>query len=240
MKVVKKLVLTALLAATGLAANAVAKASDANAMIKNKLAPIGIVVDSVEDSPIKGLKQVLTNHGVFYVSENGQFLMRGVAYDLDNGMDNITENALRKVRKKGVEQYKDSMIVFPAENEKHVVTVFTDVTCGYCQKLHREMKDYNDLGITVQYLAFPRGGLSGKTFDLAQDVWCADDQKEAMTSLKANNNNEVDTKACSVPIAEHYALGQSIGVTGTPAIVLSDGSFIGGYKPAQALLRDLP
>lgn len=243
MKVIKTLTksaLVALVAMVGVSFNTIAKEADTNAAIINKLAPMGIMVDSIEDSPMKGLKQVLTNHGVFYISDNGQYLVRGVAYDLDNRMDNITENALRNVRLQGVEKFKESMIVFPAENEKHRVTVFTDVTCGYCKKLHREMKSYNDLGITVQYLAFPRGGLNSQTFDLARDVWCADDQKTAMTKLKQDNNSSVKTKACNMPISEHYALGQAIGVTGTPAIVLSDGSIIGGYKPADALIRDLP
>ena len=158
-------------------------------------------------------------------------------FDMDNGMENLTDKALAKLRLEGIDKFKDSMIVFPAKDEKHRITVFTDTTCGYCKKLHAQMDDYNKLGITVQYLGFPRGGLYSQSFDNLQNVWCADDQQKAMTAYKSGSS--VDSKACSTKIAQHYELGQAAGVTGTPAIILDDGSMIGGYKPPQALIKDL-
>jgi thiol:disulfide interchange protein DsbC len=233
-----KYLLTAVLLATfSFSSLAQASNTDFEQNVKAKLAQIGLKAKEISDSPIPGIKQVMSNRGVFYVSADGKHFIAGRIFDLDNGMQNLTEQALSSLRLDGLKQYSDSMIVFPAKNEKHKVTVFTDTTCGYCQKLHREMSQYNDLGITVQYLAFPRGGLYSQSFEDIKSVWCAADPKAAMTTAKAGKH--VDSEQCNAPIAGHYDLGQAAGVTGTPAIVLEDGRMIPGYKPAQALLQVL-
>ncbi|KNC67964.1 bifunctional protein-disulfide isomerase/oxidoreductase DsbC [Pseudoalteromonas ardens] len=205
--------------------------------IASQFADLGLSVKSVSDSPISGLKTVITDKGVFYASPNGQYLVQGTMIDVANRR-NITEDALSGVRKSGVAEYQDSMIVYKAENEKHQITVFTDITCGYCRKLHRELDDYLAAGITVKYLAFPRGGLSGNGYKSLMNVWCADDAASAMTEAKAGNEVP-DVKNCQAPVAEHYQLGQSFGISGTPAIVLEDGSMIPGYQPADALAKML-
>lgn len=211
------------------------KAQDA--AIKSKLIKIGLTVNDIQDSPIPGLKQVLTSRGVFYTSVDGQYFMAGRLFDVENGMQNLTDLALTDLRLEGVEKYKDSMIVFPAKEEKHVITVFTDTTCGYCKKMHAQMEEYNDLGITVQYLAFPRGGMASQGANQIQAVWCSADKQTAMTEAKTGQY--VDAPNCNTKVAEHYNFGVSAGVTGTPAIILEDGQFIGGYKPPSALLQDL-
>lgn len=211
--------------------------SFANDAIKQKMTVLGLQAQQVNDSKVPGLKEVITNRGVFYISEDGKYLVAGRMFDIDAGMVNLTDQTLAKMRLEGIDKFKDSLIVFPAKNEKHKITVFTDTTCGYCKKLHAQMDDYNKLGITVQYLAFPRGGLYSRSYDNLQAVWCADDQKGAMTAFKSGSS--VDSKACSTAVAKHYELGQTTGVTGTPAIILDDGSMIGGYKPPRELLKDL-
>lgn len=198
---------------------------------------LGLVATKIEDAPIKGLKQIYTNRGVFYMSDDAQFFLAGRIFDVDNNMQNLTETALSTLRLKGLDEYKNSMIVFPAEKEKAQITVFTDTTCGYCRKLHAQIDEYNELGITVNYLAFPRGGMNSRSFDEISAVWCAADQKEAMTAAKSGKS--VDKARCDAPIAGHYNLGQASGVTGTPAIVLADGSMIPGYKPPADLAQIL-
>lgn len=216
-----------------------AQSSEANKdqAIKSKLLRIGLTANKIEDTPIEGLKQVVTNRGVFYTSEDGSYFIAGRLFDVNSGMKNLTDLALAELRLNGIEKYKESMIVFPAENEKHVVTVFTDTTCGYCKKMHSEVEEYNKLGITIQYLAFPRGGMNSQGFDQIQAVWCSKDQQSAMTTAKAGGY--VDAENCPTKVVEHYNLGQAAGVTGTPAIVLENGQLIPGYKPAKSLLADL-
>lgn len=198
---------------------------------------LGITVKQVADTPIPSLKQVVTDKGVLYTSSDGQFLIQGTIIDLVNRR-NLTEDALNDVRKKGIERYADSMITFKAPNEKHSMTVFTDISCGYCRKLHRELDDYLAKGITVKYLAYPRGGLRGKGYEDLKSVWCAKDPAEALTAAK--EGQDVDgVPGCNAPVAEHYQLGQSFGISGTPAIILEDGSIIPGYQPADVISQML-
>ncbi len=231
----KKLVLaTALLGSSlGLSANEVSTSVETNALIRGNFAKLGITVKQINPSPVAGLKELITDKGVLYASPDGQFLMQGTLIDINNRV-NITEQALSDVRKEGVAEYEDSMIVYKAQNEKHVITVFTDITCGYCRKLHRELGDFLDAGITVKYLAFPRGGLRGKGYEDLKNVWCAKDPAEALTEAKAGAEVAA-VSGCNAPVAEHYQLGQSFGISGTPAIILEDGAMIPGYQSAEAL-----
>ena len=123
---------------------------------------------------------------------------------------------------------KKEMIVYKAAQEKHVITVFTDITCGYCHKLHEEMKDYNALGITVRYLAFPRAGVQSQPEQDMKAIWCAKDRNKAFDD--AMNGKGVKPASCDIDIANHYALGVQFGVSGTPAIVLSNGYVVPGYQ----------
>jgi thiol:disulfide interchange protein DsbC len=205
--------------------------------IKESFAKLGVTVKSIQDSPVAGLKTVLTDKGVLYASQDGKYLMQGNLIDLENRV-NVTDQALSGVRKDGIAQYQDSMIVYKAENEKHQITVFTDITCGYCRKLHRELEDYLAQGITVKYLAYPRGGIGSGGYEDLMNVWCAKDAAQALTDAKAGQK-VAKVESCSAPVAEHYQLGQSFGLSGTPAIILEDGTLIPGYQPADALAKML-
>lgn len=207
-------------------------------LVKQKIqSTIGMKVSSIADSPIAGLLQLETDKGLFYSSEDGKFLLQARVYNLDEGMRNETEVALSKMRLAGVEEFKDSVIEYKAKNEKYVVDVFTDITCGYCRKLHGEMALYNDLGITIRYLAYPREGLQGATYKNMVSVWCATDPKTAMNEAK--NGQSVVAKNCATKVAEQYAFGQQVGVNGTPNIILPDGSLIPGYQPPKMLEQAL-
>ncbi len=218
-------------------ANGVAVTPDANDPIITKFAELGVTVKQINPSPVTGLKELITNKGVLYASPDGQYLMQGTLIDLNN-RNNLTEQALNGVRVEGLKEYEESMIVYKAPNEKHSITVFTDISCGYCRKLHRELDDLLDAGITVKYLAFPRGGLQGSGYADLMNVWCARDQQEALTEAKSGTSTKV-VAGCSAPVAEHYQLGQSFGISGTPAIILEDGTMIPGYQPAAALKASL-
>lgn len=235
----KKLVLAGAILGTSISAfaNGVVAIPDANDPIVTKFAELGVTVKQISPSPVAGLKELITDKGVLYASADGQYLMQGTLIDLNN-RNNLTEQALNGVRKEGLADYEDSMIVYKAKNEKHSITVFTDISCGYCRKLHRELDDLLEAGITVKYLAFPRGGLQGSGYADLMNVWCAKDQQEAMTAAKSGADTKV-MAGCHAPVAEHYQLGQSFGINGTPAIILEDGTMIPGYQPAAALAAAL-
>ncbi|GAC13163.1 bifunctional protein-disulfide isomerase/oxidoreductase DsbC [Aliiglaciecola lipolytica] len=199
---------------------------------------LGLKVYAIGDSPVPGLVQVSTNQGLFYTSEDGKYLVSGRIFNVDAGMRNETDVTLSTLRLEGISDFSDEDVIeFKAENEQYVVNVFTDITCGYCRKLHREMEDYNKNGITVRYLAYPRGGLNSKAYLDMVSVWCADDKQEALTAAKSGDS--VEGMSCENKVADEYAFGMRIGVNGTPNIILPNGSLIGGYMPAEALLQKL-
>lgn len=125
------------------------------------------------------------------------------------------------------------MIIFKSPQEKHVVTVFTDITCGYCHKLHEQIKDYNALGITIRYLAFPRQGLNSQTERDMASVWCSANPKDAFT--QAMNGGNVQPATCDIDISKHYTLGVQYGIQGTPALLLDNGTLIPGYQSPKEL-----
>ena len=131
----------------------------------------------------------------------------------------------------------DKRISFGPANAKHTVSVFTDIDCGYCRRMHQQMADYNKAGIRVQYLFFPRAGVGSESFDKAVSVWCATDRNKALSDAKAGV--ALDKKECANPIAEEYALGNKIGVSGTPAVIAADGTQLGGYLPPEQMLQRL-
>jgi thiol:disulfide interchange protein DsbC len=206
--------------------------------VKQKIqSTLGMKVIAIGDSPVPGLLQVETNKGLFYTSQDGKYLLQAKVFNLDEGMRNETESALTDMRLAGLVDFKDTTIEYKAKKEKYVVNVFTDITCGYCRKLHNQMEEYNDLGITIRYLAFPRSGLNGQSYQDMVSVWCADDPQKALTEAK--NGSAVSNHACSTKVAEQYNFGQSVGVSGTPNIILPDGSMIPGYQPPEQLLQAL-
>lgn len=209
-------------------------ATDVTALLKERL---DVTVLDVQPAPIEGLHEVLTDQGVFYLNKDGTKLLQGRIYSIDGTPDDLTERSFAKVRLKMLESIEGTEIVFPAKEERHVVTVFTDIDCGYCRKLHKEMQDYNDVGITVRYLAYPRAGLKSSSGELISAVWCADNPNAAMTQAKSGK--QVKAADCDSPVETHYNLGQTLGVRGTPAIIREDGRMLPGYLPATALLHRL-
>jgi len=195
-------------------------------------------VSSVSESVIPGLFEVATDQGIFYVNADASNLIQGSLYQVDdNGVTDLTEQAMGKVRQQAIQAFAGDMINYPAENEKYSITVFTDINCGYCRKLHNEVAQLNQLGISVKYLAFPRGGLNSKTYQDMASIWCAEDSVQAMNNAK--RGGKVVPESCTNTVAEQYELGRRLGVTGTPAIVFENGQMQPGYVPAAQLFSIL-
>ena len=193
--------------------------------------------DHVAETALPGMYEVRYGSIVVYLSDDGRYMLRGDLVDLESGR-NVTETARSQARVEIVGALgESSMVVFAPETAKHTITVFTDVDCGYCQQMHRQMADYNRLGITVRYTAFPRAGVGSDTYDRMVSVWCASDQQAAMTDAKAGR--AVEAARCDNPVSAHYEAGRAIGVRGTPSIVLESGEMIPGYVEPQELLDRL-
>lgn len=193
-------------------------------------------IESVVATPMAGFFVVELEGGQnLYGSADGEYLFSGDMYRLTSEVENLAETRRMTKRRALLEaEPLENMVVFsPAGETKSYISVFTDVDCGYCRKLHQEIADINALGIEVRYLGYPRGGLGTPTHAKIVSAWCADEPTEALTALKSGLN--IDMKDCKNPIAEQYDLGRKVGVTGTPAIVTADGRLLPGYMPAAAL-----
>ncbi|ORU90334.1 MAG: disulfide bond formation protein DsbC [Cycloclasticus sp. symbiont of Poecilosclerida sp. M] len=212
--------------------------ADKQAIIKQLSTVLpGVSVDQISESPIKGLYQVSIGMRIVYVSADGRYILQGDMLDLKT-RENLTESLQNKARTFALAKLDEKdMIVFPAKNEKHVVTVFSDIDCHYCRKLHAELNTYLDEGITVRYLFFPRSGINTPSYDKAVSVWCAKDRNQALTDAKLND--EVVAKTCKNPVKEQLELGVAMGVSGTPAIVAASGALIPGAVPAKDLIKYL-
>ena len=193
--------------------------------------------DSVAATALPGIYEVRYGTIIVYLSDDGLYMLRGDLVDIETGR-NVTETARSHARAETIGALgESSMVVFAPETVKHTITVFTDIDCGYCQRMHRQMADYNRLGIKVRYTAFPRAGLGSDTYDRMVSVWCASDSNAAMTDAKAGR--AIAAARCDNPVGAHYEAGHAIGVRGTPAIVLESGEMIPGYVEPQELLGRL-
>ncbi|MDH5259569.1 MAG: DsbC family protein [Gammaproteobacteria bacterium] len=197
----------------------------------------GAKTDSIKPSALIGLYEVVYGAQVLYMSGDGRYVIQGDLIDLSD-RTNLTEATRSVQRASLVQNIKDeTSIIFSPEKVKHTITVFTDIDCGYCRKLHREMDQYLAKGIKVRYLAFPRSGVDTKSYHKAVTVWCSDDQQAALTAAKSGTKQ--DTKTCENPIKDHMKLAEQFGVSGTPTIVFNNGEVVPGYVPAERLSRML-
>lgn len=189
---------------------------------------------SIRKAPAGNWYEVAYGAQIVYMSPDARYIFQGNILDLEKKVD-LTEQAQGFARKTALESVpEDSMFVFAPKDVDHVVTVFTDVDCRYCRKMHAEIDNYLKSGIKVRYLMFPRAGQGSASFDKAVSAWCADDRNTALT--KAKNGEDIEDQNCKNPIAEQLALGAKLGVRGTPAVIMEDGELLMGYKSADELL----
>jgi len=228
--------LASLLMATAFAGDTAGKGDGAIEEKIRALAPNAKTI-AVSETPIEGILQVQINSDIIYVTTDGQYLLQGQIMNIDTRA-NLTDQAKSGIRVGLLAELKqDEQITFAPEKPEYDVLVFTDIDCGYCRKLHNQMEAYNEEGIAIHYLAFPRAGIGSDSYDKFVSVWCSDDQKAALTLAK--NGTDPDPQKCPNPIADQYELGREVGVTGTPALVTTSGTLIPGYMPPAQLRQRL-
>ncbi|TXH70027.1 MAG: DsbC family protein [Thiothrix sp.] len=209
------------------------------ALLNEKLKPLfGDVPDSIKPTPVSGVFEAKFGTELIYVSADGRYFFSG---DLIDGTSrtNLSEQSRTVERKDMLAKVEDKdAVIFKAKGEqKHLLTVFTDVDCGYCVKLHKEVNQLNEAGVSVRYLAYPRAGIGSESYKKIVNVWCADDKQDALTKSKAGET--IAAKECENPVAKEFELGQKLGVNGTPALFTEDGTMIPGYRPADQLVKIL-
>ncbi len=212
--------------------------------VREKLLSIrsDLPITNVRESRIPGLMEVTLAEGtVLFVNEDASYFIAGDLFRIERQQFiNVSDEARNGIRKELLDSLnEEQMLVFsPAKGMKKAsITVFTDIDCGYCRKLHQEVPELNRLGVEVRYLAYPRSGVDTPSYDKIVSAWCADNPELALT--KAKLGQPIEPRTCDNPVAAHYILGNEMGVTGTPAVVYEDGSLQPGYLPAAQLAARL-
>ena len=204
---------------------------DARAEIARRL---DVKLEAVRPSPVPGLYEVRSGSDVGYVSVDGRFYLDGDIFDMQT-RDNLTEARRQQGRLDLLSRISDAdAIVFTPQGPiKHTLTVFTDIDCQYCRRMHQEMAEMNRLGIQVRYLMYPRNGPDTDSWHKAEAVWCSANRRDALT--RAKKGEVIKAPACKAPIAKQYALGREMGIRGTPAIITDKGEYVDHYVPAAEL-----
>ena len=212
---------------------------ETEAKIRNSLSVLlpGLLPDEIRPTPVPNLFEVTFGGRIVYLTADGRYLLQGKIIDLETRTE-ITEERLSALKAAALAKVgEEQMVIYGPEDAKDTVTVFTDIDCGYCRKLHSEMDRYNEEGIRIRYLFYPRAGIGSDSYKKAVSVWCADDRRAAMDQAKAGK--EIPQLDCENPVEDHYNLGQTIRVTGTPALLLEGGELVPGYVPAHKLRKAL-
>jgi thiol:disulfide interchange protein DsbC len=213
-----------------------APAADPRAAIVNKID--GLKLEDVRISPVNGIFEITRGSEISYSSADGRYVILGDMVDVDSSA-NLSENRRRNIRLRLLDTVPENeMLVFSPKDPKYTITVFTDIDCGYCRRLHSQMAEYNRLGIRVRYMFFPRSGPDTDSWHKAESVWCAANRNDALT--RAKNDEAVNSPKCpSDIVARDYELGHKLGVEGTPAIFLASGEMLPGYAPPGQLAKYL-
>ena len=198
----------------------------------------GIEAKDIQPSQVDGWYTIQKGSIVAYVSADGRYLLQGDMIDLEAQV-NLSDQVRSSMRRDVMAAVSDDeVITFTPPEVKYSVTVFTDIDCSYCRKLHAEIDEYLANGIEVRYLLYPRNGPTSRSWSTAEEVWCAVDRNHALTMAK--RDKDFLTKDCdSSMVKNHYLIGQDVGLSGTPAIVFEDGTLLAGYLPPAALLQRL-
>jgi thiol:disulfide interchange protein DsbC len=230
-----------LLAALSISSIAIAAETDEQLeKVRARITEVFEVIEpeDVSSSPVDGWYTIQKGSIIAYVSDDARYLLQGDLIDLEAQV-NLSEQSRNSARRDVVATIDDGQVIkFSPAEVKHSVTIFTDIECTYCRRLHSQIDEYMSHGIEVRYLLYPRNGPASRSWNTSEDVWCASDRNHALTEAKLDRKIQSTNCDASV-IKDHYALGQEVGLSGTPAILLDDGTLIGGYLPPDALNEQL-
>jgi thiol:disulfide interchange protein DsbC len=232
-----------------IATNAVAQLNKTEISAKLQSISAGssqIIVENVEQSPLPDFYQVITDKGILYAHKDGTHVFSGSLHDFEPGLNNLTTSRLNLIYEETITGLKHDFITYRAPNEKHEVLVFYDTTCGYCHRLHSQIAEYNALGITIHYAAYPRNGVVDPSnpsmptdaYNQLQNIWCANTEQKNFVFDMVSRGSQVPAQRCDNTIAQQYELGKKMGIRGTPAIIAMNGEqLVPGYTPPKALIK---
>ena len=213
----------------------VTAAEDDAVKLKKKLTSMfpGELPFTVSKTPVPGLFEVDFGDSFLYITGDGEYAVKGdIIHMLTNS--NLTDIKRAESRLKTMLDLTDkNTITYPAINKKTTMTVFTDIDCSYCRKLHSQMAGYNRLGIEVRYAFYPRAGIGSNSYKKAVSVWCAENQRSALDAIKSGK--QIEQLDCDNPVVTHVEVANKLGINSTPTLFFEDGTVLPGYVPPSRL-----
>tara|TARA_B100000029_G_scaffold107023_1_gene97873 strand:- start:97 stop:804 length:708 start_codon:yes stop_codon:yes gene_type:complete len=203
------------------------------------------ITQSYPNLPIENIRKVDENFfevviqgEIFYLSSDHKYFFAGNVIDVKT-KENITETSRKGRRLSILETLKtENMIVYKPEKTDYVLTVFSDTSCPYCQKLHEELDKLIENNIEIRYILFPRFGQNSDAYVQMISIWCSEDKKLALDNVFDDKTIEQNTQ-CDNPMIENLDLAQKLSVTGTPMMFTENGTVIPGYQPADEIIKFL-
>lgn len=197
--------------------------------------------DMLKPTPVKGLQQIKVGSRYAYLLDDGRYLLVGDLFDLQNN-ENLTLQQRQQDTLKLLTGFSEQdMTVYPTTSEeKAVLTVLTDTTCPYCRKLHKDLPQLRQAGVTVRYIPFPRGGAGSEGYRQLSAVWCAENRQQAMdNAFETGTANDKSDCPATQAVQAGFELGQAFKIQGTPTIIMQDGQLLAGYRSVTELLQRL-
>jgi thiol:disulfide interchange protein DsbC len=193
-------------------------------------------------TPVPGIREVRVRDDYIYLSEDGRYAFTGRMIDLSDGTD-LTRLSEAVYTRDQVRDFAPNHVILYAAlgNEKTRLTIFTDTSCGYCRKMHREVPTLRAQGISVQFIPYPRRGAEGRGHKELSQIWCAENPNQALEAYFEKNQLPQTSGDCtrSAAVTAGYELGNRIGISGTPLLILPDGERMKGYNTAADILEEL-
>ncbi len=219
----------------------IASCSKTTSNIENAKKSIESKYPNIQITSIEKINQsffeVRVGTEIYYLTSDLKHLIAGNIIEMSSGK-NLTENSYKQTRLEYLSQITDNDVIsYTSKDSKHTLTIFTDTSCPYCQKLHNEIKELVSNGISVNYVLFSRNGNDTEAYKDMVSVWCSDDRQYALDMLF--DNSFVDSKTCENPISNNYTKAMNLQVNGTPMIFFEDGSVIPGYVASDKIIDAL-
>ena len=179
--------------------------------------------------------EIIINKQIYYATNDGKYLIVGNVINL-NTKESITENTKMNQRLSIIDSIDmKNFMIFKPKKTDHILTIFTDTSCPYCQKLHNEIPDLLENNIEIRYVLFSRNGNDVDAYQQLVSAWCSADKVDALEDLFAGDILD-DISNCENPIARNFDYAGSLSVEGTPTIFLEDGRIIPGYQNYENIL----
>ena len=197
-----------------------------------------IDVERVEAQEGTELLVLYTNRGILYTNESADLLLQGNLISLKEEITNLTQGHQQAFLVSEIHKRQQDWIEFKASEEKQILHVLTSPSCGYCKKMHNDIQQYLDEGITIRYMALPRAGRDSEEFKNMSNTWCGTGTVDKFNRLMAGEQIPENTE-CVNKLESHISFNNKFGFSVTPILITQTGIAIEGYRPAKQLAAAL-